>query len=213
MCTTHCTLVFSRQRSHWIFSPALSSSFLQLFPRELPVHISGFLMASAHTSNFHTLLFKKNKQKQKYDCSHNQGQWHTTTVQGHTRHEGWLPVLILKGNRRQQTVEVAVLPACRISRVPSVVSDSITTPQRDGGLQPCHRRAWGSFRSNDNQRPTLKCPCWRTPGSSADIQLLKAAIRKKSHRWARVLERVVLAVFFRTHFLWSVYVGNDNSKT
>lgn len=211
MCTTHCTLVFSRQRSHWIFSPALSSSFLQLFPRELPVHISGFLMTSAHASNFHTLLFKTTN-KRKYDCSHNQGKRLTTIVQGHTRHKGWFPVLILKGNRRQQTVEVAVLKAFRISRVPSVVSDSIITPQRDGGLQPCHRRAWGSFRSNDNQRPTLKCPCWRTPGSSADIQLLKAAIRKKSHRWARVLEGVVLAVFFRTHFLWSVYVENDNSK-
>lgn len=61
MCNIHCTFVFSRQSSHWIFSPALSSSFLQLFPRELPVHISGFLMTSANTSNFHTLLFKNKR--------------------------------------------------------------------------------------------------------------------------------------------------------
>lgn len=181
----------------------MSSGFTQLFQTELPVDISEFLMTSANTSNFHTLLFKKTKrQKWKCDCSHNQGQQHTATAQGHRNYKGWFPVLILKGNGGGSGVSRQQRWLCwRHTEQQSSVSLWQHHHTTEGPYPQEHGASLGVNETKVKARVQGHLAVLLRHG------LLKQLSGKRYHRRARVFEVVALAgnLFFVVYLYMKWY--------
>lgn len=187
----------------------MSSGFTQLFQTELPVDISEFLMTSANTSNFHTLLFKKKTKRQKWkcDCSHNQGQQHTATAQGHRNYKGWFPVLILKGNGGGV--------GSADSR--GGYAEGIQNQQSSVSLWQHHHTTEGPYSQEHGaslgvNETKVKAQVQGHLAVLLRHGLLKQLSGKRYHRRARVFEVVALAGCLETYFLWSIYIWNDTTK-
>lgn len=165
----------SRQSSTGFSASAMSPGFLQHFQTELPVHISEFL-TSDNTSNFHTLLFKKTNQNKTK-----------------SRDENATALIIRDNSNCPRTQKLQRLISCTYLKRKWRAADSGggcaggTQCQRvlSAGLRQHGHTTEGCEACNPTPEDTgllqesAKPKRSRTPGSSAETQATKAAVREK----------------------------------